>query len=168
VLFTDGITEAEDSTGSVFGVENALRVIREHRHEPAERIVQSLCRAVHDFVGAAAQQDDITVVVCKAARPRETPVPSTLRACASGAKVTLALGRGDVAGRRRPRLGPALKREAHANLSRPRHRAGSQRRQQEEVRRAPIAGRVVEIGAIGQVEDSRQTGRASSAPTRRR
>ena len=69
VLFTDGISEAEDSTGSVFGAENALRVIRAHRHEPAEQIVQCLCRTVHDFVGAAPQQDDITVVVCKRGSP---------------------------------------------------------------------------------------------------
>lgn len=69
VLFTDGISEAEDSTGSVFGAENALRVIRAHRHEPAEQLVQCLCRTVHDFVGAAPQQDDITVVVCKRGSP---------------------------------------------------------------------------------------------------
>jgi len=69
VLFTDGISEAEDSTGHVFGAENALRVIRAHRHEPAEEIVQCLCRTVHDFVGAAPQQDDITVVVCKGGSP---------------------------------------------------------------------------------------------------
>ena len=65
VLFTDGISEAEDGAGNVFGAENALRAIRAHRHEPAEQIVQCLCRTVHDFVGAAPQQDDITVVVCK-------------------------------------------------------------------------------------------------------
>jgi serine phosphatase RsbU (regulator of sigma subunit) len=29
--------------------------------------VQCLCRAVRDFVGAAPQQDDITVVVCRGA-----------------------------------------------------------------------------------------------------
>jgi len=69
VLFTDGISEAQDSTGHVFGIENALSVIRAHRHEPAEHIVQCLCRTVHDFVGSAPQQDDITVVVCKGGSP---------------------------------------------------------------------------------------------------
>jgi len=65
VLFTDGISEAQDEEGRVFGIESALGTIRAHRHEPAGQIVQTLCKTVHDFVGAAAQQDDITVVVCK-------------------------------------------------------------------------------------------------------
>jgi PAS domain S-box-containing protein len=65
VLFTDGVPEAEDASGRTFGVENALSVIRAHYHESAERIVQSLCDAVRDFVGPVPQQDDITVVVCK-------------------------------------------------------------------------------------------------------
>jgi PAS domain S-box-containing protein len=65
VLFTDGISEAEDGTGGIFGAENALSVIRAHCHEPAEQIVQHLCQAVHAFVGSAPQQDDITVVVCR-------------------------------------------------------------------------------------------------------
>ena len=67
VLVTDGIPEAEDSDGNYFGMENALNVIRAHRHETAEQIVQHLHQATRKFVGEASQQDDITVVVCKAA-----------------------------------------------------------------------------------------------------
>jgi len=69
VMFTDGISEAEDDAGNVFGIENALSVIRAHRHEPAAQIVQCLCRAVRDFVGAAPQHDDMTLVVCKGGSP---------------------------------------------------------------------------------------------------
>ena len=65
VLFTDGIPEAENPAGDLFGVENALEVIRASRHESAEEIVQGLCRAARGFVDGAPQQDDITVVVCK-------------------------------------------------------------------------------------------------------
>jgi sigma-B regulation protein RsbU (phosphoserine phosphatase) len=73
VLFTDGISEAEDDAGNVFGIEKALSVIQTHCHEPAEQIVRCLCRAVRDFVGAAPQQDDITVVVCRCGSPACNP-----------------------------------------------------------------------------------------------
>jgi len=66
VLFTDGIPEVEDGTGNFLGTENVLNVIRAHNHEPAERIVQHLYRAARDFAGGDPQQDDITVVVCRA------------------------------------------------------------------------------------------------------
>jgi PAS domain S-box-containing protein len=65
VFLTDGITEFENTAGGVFGTEAALEVVRAHRHESAQDIVQRLRQATHDFAQGAPQQDDITVVVCK-------------------------------------------------------------------------------------------------------
>ena len=65
VIFTDGVTEAEDGTGQPFGFERALGVVAAQRREPAAVIVDRLCHAVRDFSGPVPQADDITAVVCK-------------------------------------------------------------------------------------------------------
>lgn len=64
-LFTDGITESEASDGTSFGVEGALEVIREHRHESSEQIVISLYRAAREFAQNNSQVDDATAVIFK-------------------------------------------------------------------------------------------------------
>ena len=66
VFLTDGITESENPSGDWFGADAALDVVRAHRHESAQDIVQGLRAATRDFAARRAQQDDITVVVCKA------------------------------------------------------------------------------------------------------
>ena len=65
VLLTDGITEAEDPGGDFFGAERALRIVRDHRDEPARRIVQHLYRATRDFAQSPTQADDVTALVVK-------------------------------------------------------------------------------------------------------
>jgi sigma-B regulation protein RsbU (phosphoserine phosphatase) len=65
VLLTDGITEAEDPSGDFFGAERALQIVRDRRHEPAQRIVQDLYQATRDFAQNPTQADDVTVVVFK-------------------------------------------------------------------------------------------------------
>jgi serine phosphatase RsbU (regulator of sigma subunit) len=65
VLYTDGITEAMDTDGEMFG-DTALAelVAGLHRLDPAgirERVV----REVRSFVGDAEQHDDMTMVVVK-------------------------------------------------------------------------------------------------------
>ena len=65
VFLTDGITESENASGDCLGTDAALDVVRAHRHESAQDIVQRLRQATRDFAHGAPQQDDITVVVCK-------------------------------------------------------------------------------------------------------
>jgi PAS domain S-box-containing protein len=65
VFLTDGITESENTSGDWFGTDAALDVVRAHRHESAQDIVQRLRQATRDFAEGTPQQDDITVVVCK-------------------------------------------------------------------------------------------------------
>jgi serine phosphatase RsbU (regulator of sigma subunit) len=65
VFLTDGITESENASGDYFGSDAALDVVRAHRHESAQEIVQRLRAATRDFAQGAPQQDDITMVVCK-------------------------------------------------------------------------------------------------------
>jgi sigma-B regulation protein RsbU (phosphoserine phosphatase) len=65
-LFSDGVTEAEGSDQSRFGVPRALDVIDRHRHQPAREIVGLLYQAVSEFCRQGLQADDITAVIVKA------------------------------------------------------------------------------------------------------
>lgn len=65
VFFTDGVVETESPDGVPFGAERALDVIRRHRHEPASKLVHRVYRAVREFAGRRAVNDDITMVVCR-------------------------------------------------------------------------------------------------------
>lgn len=65
LLFTDGVTESFSTGDSVFGIERTLNVVRAHRHERPDEIVQALFRAVADFSGNHAQLDDVTAVIIK-------------------------------------------------------------------------------------------------------
>jgi len=65
VILTDGVTDATTNERDFFGEERALEVIRQHRHEKPRLIVESLHRAVQDFLNGQAQDDDITALVVK-------------------------------------------------------------------------------------------------------
>ena len=65
VFLTDGITETEDPSGSAFGAEAALDVVRAHLDAPAQDLVRLLHEAARDFAHGAPQADDITLIVCK-------------------------------------------------------------------------------------------------------
>jgi serine phosphatase RsbU (regulator of sigma subunit) len=70
VFLTDGILESWGSDGESFGVEHALEIVREHRHEPSRRILDRLLAEVHRFLMGAIQEDDMTAVICKMGEAR--------------------------------------------------------------------------------------------------
>jgi phosphoserine phosphatase RsbU/P len=65
VLLTDGFEEAVAPDDRVFGLERVFNVVRDHREESAQQIVDALCEAVHGFLQEAPQDDDVTVIVAK-------------------------------------------------------------------------------------------------------
>jgi PAS domain S-box-containing protein len=65
VLFTDGITECCGPTGSEFGTERVLDVVRSHRRDVAHKILKALYDAASGFRSAAPQDDDMTAIICK-------------------------------------------------------------------------------------------------------
>jgi sigma-B regulation protein RsbU (phosphoserine phosphatase) len=66
ILYTDGVTEALDSSGEEFGVENVTRVIVDSAPMGADVVVERLTAELKNFVGEAPQHDDITlIVICK-------------------------------------------------------------------------------------------------------
>jgi sigma-B regulation protein RsbU (phosphoserine phosphatase) len=62
LLFTDGITEAEDAQGEEFGVERVAAFGRAHASSSAAELNEQLLAQVSDFCGAQFQ-DDATLVV---------------------------------------------------------------------------------------------------------
>jgi serine phosphatase RsbU (regulator of sigma subunit) len=65
VLTTDGVFEAHNENGDMFGKERSKEVIRQNAGLNAEGILKAVVEAVRSFRGDAAQNDDITLVVAK-------------------------------------------------------------------------------------------------------
>ena len=65
ILATDGVWEAHNLRGEMFGKDMLKEVIRSSSKRSAEGIRQAVVDAVTDFRGEAAQEDDITLVVIK-------------------------------------------------------------------------------------------------------
>lgn len=73
LLFTDGILETEAPDWTLFGLQRALAVGRDHRAKSARGIADALYSAARLFARTAPQRDDITAVVVKVLpRPRGT------------------------------------------------------------------------------------------------
>jgi sigma-B regulation protein RsbU (phosphoserine phosphatase) len=63
VLYTDGITEAQNGREAFFGKEQLLEVVRTNLGRPAQDVQNALLAEVHEFAGDAPQFDDITLMV---------------------------------------------------------------------------------------------------------
>ena len=63
VLYTDGVTEAENTQSEFFGVERLSAVVRAERNAEANILIQSLRDAIFEFADGAEQFDDITMLV---------------------------------------------------------------------------------------------------------
>jgi sigma-B regulation protein RsbU (phosphoserine phosphatase) len=60
--YSDGVTEPENEFGD-FGEGRMLEVVRQNRHLPLPEIGSRLMHALDDWIGAAEQPDDITLVL---------------------------------------------------------------------------------------------------------
>jgi serine phosphatase RsbU (regulator of sigma subunit) len=67
VLYTDGVTEAENRVEEEFGMERLRRVIKENAALSASEIMQALLRASADFSRDVGFSDDVTIVLAKCA-----------------------------------------------------------------------------------------------------
>ena len=65
VLYTDGITEAEDNCGRHYGLEQLCTVVQRHRQKSADAIAQAVIGDLRSHIGAEKVYDDITLVVLK-------------------------------------------------------------------------------------------------------
>ncbi len=68
VIGTDGIWETHNRTGEMFGKEALIEIIRNNYTASARQIVDTVTKALEQFRGHEAPEDDITLVVIKVDR----------------------------------------------------------------------------------------------------
>ncbi len=61
--YTDGVTEALDPDGVLYGEERLTAFLEAHRHLAPTALLASLRQELHDFAQGAPQSDDITLLV---------------------------------------------------------------------------------------------------------
>ncbi|MEQ1869283.1 MAG: PP2C family protein-serine/threonine phosphatase [Vicinamibacterales bacterium] len=69
LLFTDGISEAMNTTGDCFGEERLGRLVEEHAHLPSDELRERLLRDISAFAGDAPQHDDMTLIILRVGEP---------------------------------------------------------------------------------------------------
>ncbi len=65
VIYSDGITEAMNSSEEEFGEEKLIELIKKNRSLPADQLVNFIIKTVNEYVGNAEQMDDMTLVIIK-------------------------------------------------------------------------------------------------------
>src|SRR5207247_3663475 len=65
VLYSDGITEAENAAGDEFGNDQLEALLADHAGDSAADIRDAIAAAVDAFVAEAPQKDDETLVIAK-------------------------------------------------------------------------------------------------------
>jgi sigma-B regulation protein RsbU (phosphoserine phosphatase) len=66
VLYTDGVTEAQDAGGDWFGLPRLERVVRQHLHLSASQICSVVVDEVRKHTDSERSSDDMTIVVMQA------------------------------------------------------------------------------------------------------
>jgi sigma-B regulation protein RsbU (phosphoserine phosphatase) len=65
VLYTDGVTEAENSLEEEFGMERLSALIREGHTLSADRLMNHILENITDFSRDVGFADDVTILVVK-------------------------------------------------------------------------------------------------------
>ena len=66
LLFTDGLTEVEDSQGNFFGEERLCALLAQYHRSPPQEILDKLLEQGRRFAGKPNFNDDVTLVVLRA------------------------------------------------------------------------------------------------------
>ena len=66
LLYTDGVTEAENQNRERFTLERLKEAFMRHSQKPAQELMQAVKDEVYSFIGTYPQYDDITLVVMEA------------------------------------------------------------------------------------------------------
>ncbi len=65
LLYTDGITEAADSSGALFGEERLCQVVRENHTLAPQQLIEQLLEQVLLYTGETAFNDDLSLVAMR-------------------------------------------------------------------------------------------------------
>lgn len=69
VLYTDGVTEAENPTREHYSIERLIAAVRQHWHLTAQEIKQAVIEDIRQYIGNHKVYDDITLLVIKRVTP---------------------------------------------------------------------------------------------------
>ena len=61
-VYTDGVAEATNADNVLFGTDRTIKALNDAKDGSPEEILQSVNRAIEDFVGEAEQFDDLTML----------------------------------------------------------------------------------------------------------
>ena len=76
IFFSDGIPDAQNAAGEMFGDEMLMQVVSENQHKSASELASTILDEVTKFQGDVDRFDDETVVVLKVLEgPDNTPQP---------------------------------------------------------------------------------------------
>lgn len=64
-VFSDGVTDAMNAEGELFGEERLISAVSRHREFDGVELTRRVLEEVDRFVGAAPQQDDITFIAAR-------------------------------------------------------------------------------------------------------
>jgi sigma-B regulation protein RsbU (phosphoserine phosphatase) len=73
IFFSDGIVDAQNPEGEMFGDELLMQVIRDNQHRSAQELAETILSAVTRFQGDTDRFDDETVVVLRVIEPADAP-----------------------------------------------------------------------------------------------
>ena len=62
VLFTDGITEAENGQGQLYTIDRAIKQLSASNRESSKAMIDHLLQDIDHHASAISQSDDITVL----------------------------------------------------------------------------------------------------------
>ena len=65
VLYTDGITEAQNFKKEEFGYVRLKNLLEKHAHKSPEEIQQEIIRELYEFSGQEKMDDDYTLIIVK-------------------------------------------------------------------------------------------------------
>ena len=65
LLYTDGLTEAENPAGDFFGVERLSDIFIQYAHHSPEKIIDTLLKHLKQFCQSESFKDDITLMIFK-------------------------------------------------------------------------------------------------------
>jgi sigma-B regulation protein RsbU (phosphoserine phosphatase) len=65
LLYTDGITEASDQQGMLWGEDRLADIIRQNADLSAEQLIQKILKTLKDYTNGSPLEDDVTLVLSK-------------------------------------------------------------------------------------------------------
>jgi serine phosphatase RsbU (regulator of sigma subunit) len=63
IMYTDGVTEAQDMQGNLYSEDRLLKTIHANRSLPCDGLRDTVVTDIHQFVNGAPQSDDITLML---------------------------------------------------------------------------------------------------------